>query len=63
MDIFSVIFVFVFSVVASFVLYGIWKVENDRYEFRNKHGIDPKYHGWIVKDKEENDENQGEGKK
>jgi hypothetical protein len=36
----------------------MWVIEDDRYQFRKKHGIDPKYHGWIVKDKEKNDENQ-----
>jgi hypothetical protein len=58
MEVFTVIFVILFCVVAAALLYGMWTVENDRYEFRKKHGIDPKYHGWIVKDKEENDENQ-----
>ena len=58
MDVISVIAVVVFCAVASAFLYGMWTVENDRYEFRKKHGIDPKYHGWIVKDKEENDEDK-----
>ena len=58
MDVISVIAVVVFCAVASAFLYGMWTVENDRYEFRKKHGIDPKYHGWVVKDKEKNDENQ-----
>jgi hypothetical protein len=48
MDVISVIAVVVFCVVASSVLYGIWLVDNDRYEFRKKNGIDPKYHGWKV---------------
>lgn len=48
MDVISVIAIVVFCVVASFVLYGIWLVDNDRYEFRKKNGIDPKYHGWKV---------------
>jgi hypothetical protein len=48
MDLISVIAVVVFCIIASFVLYGIWLVDNDRYEFRKKNGIDPKYHGWKV---------------
>ena len=58
MDLISVIAVVIFCILASGFLYGMWTVENDRYEFRKKHGIDPKYHGWIVKDKEENDEDK-----
>lgn len=54
MTIGSVIFLLVFCAIASFLLYGLWKVENDRYEFRKKHGIDPKYHGWIVRDDDSN---------
>ncbi len=48
MDVISVIAVVVFCTIAIFVLYGIWLVDNDRYEFRKKNGIDPKYHGWKV---------------
>ena len=48
MDVIGVIAVVVFCAIASFVLYGIWLVDNDRYEFRKKNGIDPKYHGWKV---------------
>ena len=55
MDVISVIAVVVFCAIASVFLYGIWLVDNDRYQFRKKHGIDPKYHGWVVKDEEEND--------
>jgi hypothetical protein len=55
MDVISVIAVVVFCAIASVFLYGIWLVDNDRYQFRKKHGIDPKYHGWKV---DENDENQ-----
>ncbi len=58
MDLISVIAIVIFCILASVFLYGMWTVENDRYEFRKKHGIDPKYHGWVVKDKEKNDENQ-----
>lgn len=54
MPIGSVIFLLVFCAIASFLLYGLWKVENDRYEFRKKHGIDPKYHGWIIRDDDSN---------
>jgi hypothetical protein len=55
MEVISVIAVVVFCALASALLYGIWLIDNDRYEFRKKHGIDPKYHGWVVKDEEEND--------
>jgi hypothetical protein len=60
MDVISVIAIVVFCAVASAFLYGMWSVENERYEFRKKHGIDPKYHGWKV---DTDDEDQGEGKK
>ena len=55
MDVISVIAVVRFCAVASVFLYGIWLVDNDRYQFRKKHGIDPKYHGWKV---DENDEDK-----
>jgi hypothetical protein len=55
MEVISVIAVVVFCALASALLYGIWLIDNDRYQFRKKHGIDPKYHGWVVKDEEEND--------
>ena len=55
MDVISVILAIIFCVVASVFLYGLWLVDNDRYQFRKKHGIDPKYHGWKV---DENDEHQ-----
>ena len=55
MDVISVIAVVVFCAVASVFLYGLWLVDNDRYQFRKKHGIDPKYHGWKV---DKNDEDQ-----
>lgn len=58
MEVVTVIFVVLFCAVASVFLYGMWAVENDRYEFRKKHGIDPKYHGWIVENEEENDTNK-----
>ena len=60
MEVINVIAVVVFCAVASAMLYGIWLIDNDRYEFRKKHGIDPKYHGWIVKDKDENEQNQNQ---
>ena len=55
MDVISVIAVVVFCIIASVFLYGLWLVDNDRYQFRKKHGIDPKYHGWKV---DKNDEDQ-----
>jgi hypothetical protein len=57
MDVINVIATVVFCVVAAFFLYGLWLVDNDRYEFRKKHGIDPKYHGWKV---DKNDEDKTE---
>ena len=58
MDVISVIAIVVFCVVASMFLYGMWVLEDDRYQFRKKHGIDPKYHGWVVKDNKEDDEDK-----
>jgi hypothetical protein len=60
MNVISVIAVVVFCIIASVFLYGLWVVDNDRYEFRKKNGIDPKYHGWVIKDEEENDKNQNQ---
>ena len=48
MDLISVIAVVLFCALASAFLYGMWVIEDDRYQFRKKHGIDPKYHGWKV---------------
>ncbi len=59
MEVIDVIAIVIFCIVASVFLYGLWLVDNDRYEFRKKNGIDPKYHGWKV---DENVE-QGDGKK
>lgn len=55
MDVISVIAIVVFCIIASVFLYGLWLVDNDRYQFRKKHGIDPKYHGWKV---DKNDEDK-----
>ena len=51
----QVIVMTVLCAIASGFLYGIWLVDNHRYEFRKKHGVDPKWHGWKV---DENDEDQ-----
>ena len=48
MSIINAIVIIIFCVIASVFLYGLWLVDNDRYEFRKKNGIDPKYHGWKV---------------
>ena len=40
---------------ATFLISGIWVVENDNDNFRKKHGYKPKYH---YRRKEENDKNQ-----
>ena len=58
MSIVSVIFLIVFCAIATVFLYGMWAVENDRYEFRKKHGIDPKYHGWVVKEDDDTDKDK-----
>jgi nitrogen fixation-related uncharacterized protein len=60
MNVISVIAIVAFCIIASVFLYGLWVVDNDRYEFRKKNGIDPKYHGWVIKDEEENDKNQNQ---
>jgi nitrogen fixation-related uncharacterized protein len=48
MEVIDVIAIVVFCIIASVFLYGLWLVDNDRYEFRKKNGFDPKYHGWKV---------------
>ena len=58
MSVLGIIVITVFCAIASVLLYGMYLIETDRYEFRKKHGIDPKYHGWIVKDVEEDDTNK-----
>ena len=58
MSIGSVIFLLVFCAIASVLVYGMWTLENDRYEFRKKHGIDPKYHGWVVKEDDDTDKDK-----
>lgn len=50
MTIGSVIFMIVFCAVSSFLLYGIYLLEDDRDKFRKKYGYDPKRHGWKVDD-------------
>jgi hypothetical protein len=49
MDVVTVIFVFLFCIVASFLLYGILLLENDNDEFRKKHGVKPKYYRCVTK--------------
>jgi hypothetical protein len=44
MSIIELIVLFAGCGIGSFVTYGLWLLENDRDEFRSKHGIDPKYH-------------------
>lgn len=63
MSVLSIIVITVVCAIASVLLYGMYLLENDRYEFKKKHGIDPKYHGWVVEDEETNDTDQGDGKK
>ena len=58
MSIGSVIFLLVFCAIASFILYGMYITEQDRYEFKKKHGIDPKYHGWIVEKDNDTDKDK-----
>lgn len=54
MDVISVIAVVLFCIGAFVLLYGIWLIDNDRYEFKKKHGYDPKYHGWEVIEDDKN---------
>ena len=58
MSIGSVIFLIVFCILGSALMYGIYLLEDDRYEFKKKHGIDPKYHGWVVKEDDDTDKDQ-----
>jgi hypothetical protein len=58
MDIFSVIFVIVFCAIASFFIYGMYLIDNDRHEYRKKHGVDPKYHGWRLDKNDKDGKNQ-----
>ena len=58
MSVLSIIVITVLCAIASVLLYGMYLLENDRYEFKKKHGIDPKYHGWIVKDEEDDTTNK-----
>ena len=50
MSIIQIIVIFIVCGLGSFLLYGIWMLENDRDEFRKKYGYDPKYHEWEVKE-------------
>ena len=58
MDIVSVIFVIVICILGSALMYGLYLLEDDRYQFRKKHGIDPKYHGWVVKEDDDTDKDK-----
>ena len=49
MTVSSVIFLLVFCAIASALLYGMWLVENDKDEFRKKHGVKPKYYSCVTK--------------
>jgi len=49
MDVISVIFIFLFCMVALLLLYGILLLENDNDEFRKKHGVKPKYFRCVTK--------------
>lgn len=49
MDVISVIFIFLFCIVALLLLYGILLLENDSDEFRKKHGVKPKYFRCVTK--------------
>lgn len=55
MVVIKVIVTIVFCIVASFFLYGMWLLEDDRYEYKKKHGVDPKYHGWRLDENEKDD--------
>ncbi len=58
MDILTAIIVIIICAAFSTFMYGIWKVENNRYEYRKKHGIDPKYHGWTLDNNDTQDKDQ-----
>ncbi len=58
MSIGSVIFAVLFCILAPLLFYGIYLLEDDRYQFRKKHGIDPKYHGWVVKEDDDTDKDK-----
>lgn len=60
MTLLHIIGIIVFCAVATVILYGLYLLEDDRHQYRKKHGVDPKYHGW---DLEKNDTDQGDGKK
>lgn len=49
MNTLTVIFVFLFCIVASLLLYGILLLENDNDEFRKRHGVKPKYFRCVTK--------------
>lgn len=51
MTMFNVLFVILFSVLASLVLFGVFLLEAEK----DKRDINPKYRGWKV---DENDEDQ-----
>lgn len=49
MYIFETIVVIVVCAFFTVFFYGLWLVENDRDEFRKKHGVDPKYYSCVTK--------------
>lgn len=49
MNTLTVIFIFLFCIVASLLLYGILLLENDNDEFRKRHGVKPKYFRCVTK--------------
>ena len=49
MPIFEIIVVIVVCAFFTVFFYGLWLVENDRDEFRKKHGVDPKYYSCVTK--------------
>ena len=56
MNWFDIIIVSLICIFGSVFIYGLWLLENDRYEFKKKHGFDPWRHGWDVDKEDENDD-------
>lgn len=42
----------IFCAGGTYFMYGIWLLENDKDEFRKKHGYKPKYHDWTKSDED-----------
>ena len=45
----EIFLVIVVCAILSFFLYGMWTIEKDSDEFREKHGVKPKYYRCVTK--------------